>query len=265
MKYWLISFLIILSLFGCSDLPEMSCDVVQTKSFGTTFDDTFYVTPDDALKIIDWKNSTLDKIQTEKAKDLLRTLYTTFPEFKMLMRDLLYDGSKVSLHFEPPLIPDNEADYIALGQSSRIHFVAPDYMTMKNFLHELFHHYMYVIDGIEGECSGVEEYDIRVLVDIIVCKRCGGNLDDLQGIHYSDPGKSGYESFIRAAAGLNVEGEVLDSEYQYVCSQYWIWGSYFIHAYESTLDWSPQPNLFSMPILLKKFWYEFDQFQFMGI
>lgn len=66
-------------------------------------------------------------------------------------------------------------------------------------------------------------------------------------------------------AGLNVEGEVLDSEYQYVCFQYWIWGSYFIPAYESTLDWSPQPNLFSMPILLKKFWYEFDQFQFMGI
>lgn len=167
-KKLLIYILVLIFLYFVGCINEM--EMLEDNSTLKAGNERLFM-PDSLRDLIEYDRNSMDQYSIRKLENILELLYT-FPETNKMLNSLK-DGLKVKMEITGGSSSLGETWYDPI-YPPKIGFLREDCITMENVLHELLHHYaMYnYVPYRDGVIPACEEYEVRVLTDVIMQKYC---------------------------------------------------------------------------------------------
>lgn len=175
---------LLFSLIFISCMNEM--EVIENESSSEINNELFFL-PDPIKALINYDKKSMSVNDIYKIEKALEQIYR-IPQMKDVLHSLIDDGIKINMWIATPGSEmKTEAEY-KLGNPPEIGFLRSDCITMENLVHELLHHYAYAYytDYHNGSLPTCEEYEVRVLTDLLMRRQYGDNPFKYQGMRVEE-------------------------------------------------------------------------------
>ena len=249
-----IVFLFILLTFGgCVNEMDM---IDHEQNFDPDIE--LFVLPDPIKAIFEFDKSINNIYDRSNILSHIEFLYSNRKTRKLLIF-LMESGIRINFYkFPAGSESKNEAQCKPSFIITEIGFNGSNHITFENLLHELLHLYAYLnyktyTDGYYAAC---EEYEVRVLTDLIMSRDFKGLVFEYQGMKSvsGDSIYSDYQEWLKTLINAyNYNSNLIVRKFQ----------MYGVFCITNFLDFSDKENKFSLqitdfnhytPLLLKVFW-----------
>lgn len=195
-KYTCYLFLFSLAFIGCTNDME----VIENELRSEMNNELFFL-PDPIKALINYDKKSMNSNDIYKVECALEQIYR-IPQMQEVLQLLVDEKIKINMEIATPDSEmKNKAEYRSTNPPE-IAFLRSGYITVENLLHELLHHYAYnyYIIYRRGDLPACEEYEVRVLTDLLMYKYLGGSSFEYQGMN--DQEKDLYPNYKRWIAEI---------------------------------------------------------------